>query len=262
MKVSNFYKFKLFCGTKNQLIAELETALEDQFSKQCKFVSCLNPHSLAVSKSRIDFRLALQNARWLIPDGIGVVLGARMLGLFCAERIPGFDVFKDFSERLDSKSSCKVFFLGSTVATLKKLVELYSSDFKNIEVVGYYSPPFKENFVNEDKEIILQKINNSGADIVWVGLSSPKQDIWMFENVKQLDAKLAFGIGAVFDFYIGNVKRSPVVIQKLGLEWLHRLLQEPRRLWRRTIISGPIFVLAILLEYLRDKIKIVERFRK
>ena len=134
MKVPNFYKFKLFCGTRNQLIAKLETALEDQFLKQCKFVSCLIPHSLAVSKCRIDFRLALQNARWLIPDGIGVVVGARMLGLFCAERIPGFGVFKDFSERLNSNRNCKVFFLGSIVATFKKLVELYSSDFKNIEV--------------------------------------------------------------------------------------------------------------------------------
>lgn len=256
MNFIKFFNFSLFSGSSEELTADLQQHISRGDNAVCEYVSCLNPHSFSVSRTNAAFSLALSKARWLIPDGIGCIVGARILGKQCAERIAGFDVFKQLSEVLNVEKDKSVFFLGSTEETLQILSKKYSLDFKNITIAGVYSPPFLEKFDGAEKEKIISIINSSGADVIWVGLSSPKQDIWMSENVEFLNSSLALGIGAVFDFYVGNVKRSPKWIQLLGFEWLHRLVQEPKRLWRRTFVSGPIFAVLLLKEFWNVKIRV------
>ena len=261
LNTSNFLGFNIFSGSVNELAQIVEKHTENKRTNEFKYLSCLNPHSIVISGSDAKFSKALVDSNWLIPDGIGLVFGLRALGFKCDQRIAGYDIFYELSVRMNCSGGKKVFFLGSTQETLNKIVQKYNLNFPKIEVVGTLSPPFKNCFEDEDKKAILQAVNSSGADVLWVGLSSPKQDIWMHENSKLLSAKLALGIGAVFDFYVGNIRRGPSFVRKLGLEWLYRLFQEPRRLWRRTVISVPLYVNLVIIEYislryakLRDRI--------
>jgi N-acetylglucosaminyldiphosphoundecaprenol N-acetyl-beta-D-mannosaminyltransferase len=120
------------------------------------------------------------------------------------------------------------------------------SDFRNIRVVGTFSPPFKEEFSHEENLMVIEIINRAKPDVLWVGMTAPKQEKWIYENRDKLDVKLLGPIGAVFDFYTGNVKRSAPIYQKTGLEWLPRFLREPRRMWRRNLVSNPRFLLRII----------------
>ena len=128
-------------------------------------------------------------------------------------------------------------------------------DFPNIQVVGVYAPLYKDEFTVEDNEKMIAAINAVNPDVLWVGMTAPKQEKWIYQNKKQLEVKFIGAIGAVFDFYAGNIKRSHPFFQKLGLEWLPRLLQEPRRLWRRNFISNPKFMLRVLKERVAMAVK-------
>src|SRR5690606_3127812 len=138
--------------------------------------------------------------------------------------------------------NAKVMFMGSAESTLDKIAEKARVEFPNIDFVGFYSPPFKTEFDNDDNERMLEAIRLAGPDVLWVGLTAPKQEKWLYENRSKINVPFCGAIGAVFDFYSGTVRRPPRVVQKMGLEWLLRLIQEPRRLWRRTIFSTPIFL--------------------
>jgi N-acetylglucosaminyldiphosphoundecaprenol N-acetyl-beta-D-mannosaminyltransferase len=120
------------------------------------------------------------------------------------------------------------------------------SDFSNIWVAGIFSPPFKEEFTHEENLMMIETINRAKPDVLWVGMTAPKQEKWVYENREKLNVKLLGPIGAVFDFYTGKVKRSATIFQKSGLEWLPRFLQEPRRLWKRNLISNPKFILRVI----------------
>jgi N-acetylglucosaminyldiphosphoundecaprenol N-acetyl-beta-D-mannosaminyltransferase len=226
----------------------------------CKWLSCINPHSYAVARNDVSFSHALRAADWLVPDGAGIVLASKLLGGSIHARITGSDLFREVNQRLN-KQSGSVFLLGATEDTLAQIKVRMASDFPRVRVAGWYSPPFKPAFTQADTDEMIKAVNAAAPDVLWVGLTSPKQDLWLHQNHEHLNVKFAAGIGAVFDFYTGRVKRSHPIFQKFGLEWLPRLLQEPRRLWRRTIVSGPIFVWNVLLQALKTKGKRDEKVR-
>jgi N-acetylglucosaminyldiphosphoundecaprenol N-acetyl-beta-D-mannosaminyltransferase len=116
------------------------------------------------------------------------------------------------------------------------------ADFPHVEVAGTHSPPFRPEPSRDDTEEMIERVNASGADVLWVGMTAPKQEKWIHDNRHRLDVSFAGPIGAVFDFYAGNVRRAGPAWQRLGLEWLPRLVQEPRRLWRRNLVSTPAFL--------------------
>jgi len=209
--------------------------------KQCRWLACINPHSYALAKNNSEFTGALHKADWLIPDGTGIVLASRVLGGKISERITGSDIFKGVHDCLNHMGGT-VFLLGATEATLNKLSFRLQEKYPGISVSGSYSPPFKSAFSAKETDEMIDAINSVSPDVLWVGMTSPKQDVWLASNHMRLNVKFAAGVGAVFDFYSGNVERSHPIFQKLGLEWLPRLLQEPRRLWRRMLISAPIFL--------------------
>lgn len=136
----------------------------------------------------------------------------------------------------------RFYFLGSTPETLAAIERRMVLDYPNLILAGTFSPPFKADYSEAELADMIDAINASSADVLWVGLTAPKQEKWIHQNRARLNVRFAGAIGAVFDFYTGRIKRSHPVYQKLGLEWLPRLLQEPRRLWRRMGVSAPIFL--------------------
>lgn len=211
-------------------------------------VDCINPHSIVVAKHDDEFRLALARASLLLPDGAGIILGAKMLGLPIRERVAGTEFFLHLSELADKTGNLRYFFLGSSPVVLNAIAHKLAKDFPNISVCGTYSPPFKETFSQEENGKMAQMINEAKPDVLWVGMTAPKQEKWIEKHRQVLQVPLICAIGAVFDFYGGSKKRSPEWMQKVGLEWLPRLLREPRRLWRRNLISTPVYLKDILME--------------
>jgi N-acetylglucosaminyldiphosphoundecaprenol N-acetyl-beta-D-mannosaminyltransferase len=213
-----------------------------------KWIACMNPHSFAISIDDKSFRNALKSADWLIPDGVGIVYASKLLGGNIKKRITGYEIFYLLSKKLNFNLSSKVFFLGSSNSVLKKIRIKMKSDFPNI-LVDYYSPPFRDKFDAKENLFILKRINTFSPDVLWVGMTAPKQEKWIYNNIKHLNIGLAVGIGAVFDFYSGEKKRADPLIQYFGLEWLFRLYNEPKRLWKRTFISSFIFLGKLLYQF-------------
>ncbi len=228
-------------------VAECVASIADWIARgsTCRWLACINPHSYVVSREDLLFARSLRNADWLIPDGTGILLASRILGGRIHERVTGSDIFRGVNASLNEIGG-SVFFLGATVETLESIREKFHRDYPHIRVVGMHSPPFRSAFLLQETEEMVTAINAVIPDVLWVGMSSPKQDIWLYQNRHRLRVKFAAGVGAVFDFYIDRVRRSHTFFQKLGLEWLPRLLREPRRLWKRTLVSAPIFMRDVL----------------
>ncbi|WP_413904703.1 WecB/TagA/CpsF family glycosyltransferase [Candidatus Skiveiella danica] len=202
----------------------------------------MNPHSYAVALDDMDFASALKSADWLVPDGVGVVFASRLLGGAVKTRVTGSDVFEGLHARMNARKGMSVFFLGASEETLALIRARMAVDYPAIRVAGTYSPPFKPEYSTAELDEMITAVNAARPDVLWVGMTAPKQEKWIFQNLHRLDVKFAGAVGAVFDFYVGKVKRSHPVFQDMGLEWLPRLLRQPVRLWRRTFVSAPIFV--------------------
>jgi N-acetylglucosaminyldiphosphoundecaprenol N-acetyl-beta-D-mannosaminyltransferase len=221
---------------------------------QCRWLACMNPHSYAMALNDAPFTRALHAADWLIADGTGVVLASKILGGTISERVTGSDIFWGVMQELDRLGGNSVFFLGSTDETLAAIRARMAVDFPNVRVAGTCSPPFKQNFSDEDNAAMVAAINAASPDVLWVGMSAPKQEKWLHEHRGQLNVRFAAAVGAVFDFYTGRVRRSHPIFQRLGLEWLPRLMQEPGRLWKRMFVSAPVFMWHVLRAKLRTSV--------
>lgn len=215
-------------------------------SASCRWLACLNPHSYVVARDQPSFRDALSSCDWLLPDGAGIVLASRLLGGSIRSRVTGMDAFIGLTRALDQQGGGSVFFLGSTEETLRLIRDRMAREFPRVRVAGTHAPPYRDTFSAEDDDAMIEAVNRARPDVLWVGMTAPKQELWLHEHRDQLEVKVAAAIGAVFDFYSGRVKRSHPVFQRLGLEWLPRLVRQPRRLWRRTFVSAPRFLLDVL----------------
>jgi len=214
-------------------------------STSAKYMACANPHSLVEAGSDYDFKEALHQADILLPDGSGILLAAKILNLDIQERVAGTEFFIELTRLCNEKKNINVFFLGSTEEVLESLVIQVNKNFPNVNVCGTYSPPFKTEFSDQDNQAMIDAINAAETNVLWVGMTAPKQEKWIYQNKDKLDVNFIGAIGAVFDFYSGTKKRAPEWICKLGLEWLPRLLREPGRLWKRNFVSSPLFLIAV-----------------
>jgi len=211
--------------------------------ERSRFFVCANPHSLVLAEDDPVFKAALQAADLATPDGVGIVLASKMRGGRIRERVTGSDIFEGLSRALNNRAGERsYFFLGSTEATLAAIREKLAKDYPNIRFAGCYSPPYKDAFSKEDSDRMIAAVNQARPDVLWVGMTAPKQEKWVFQHKDRLDVKFIGAVGAVFDFYAGNVKRSHPVFQRVGFEWLPRLIRNPRRLWRRMGVSAPVFM--------------------
>ncbi len=242
----NILGFPITTMSKAECISTVRPWLDNGVAR--RYFVCANPHSLEVARADTLFARALREADLLVPDGVGIVMASKMLGGSIKERVTGSDIFMGLSSLLNHDASGKhrYFFLGSAEGTLEKIRQKMAADFPNIVICGTYSPPFRDEFSEEENQLMAEAVNNAKPDVLWVSMTAPKQEKWIHRNRHRLNVAFIGAIGAVFDFYTGNVRRSHPFFQKLGLEWLPRLLREPRRLWRRNFISNPSFLFRIL----------------
>ncbi len=218
---------------------------------KARHIACVNPHSVEVARGDAAFKLALQRADMLIPDGVGIVYASRFNGGDILQRVTGFDLFQLASELLQARNG-RMMFLGSSEDVLATIRANMARDYPGI-TVETHSPPYKPVFSDEDNAAMHDAVNAFGPDVLWVGMTAPKQEKWVEANRAHLNTRVIGSIGAVFDFYAGRIQRPGKVWRNLGLEWLPRLVGEPRRLWRRMGISAPLFVGAVLADRFRRK---------
>lgn len=183
------------------------------------------------------------HAAMITPDGAPIALIGKLRG-FPVQRTCGPDLI-DLICRESVPSGISHFFYGGKEGVAHDLAQHFSVKYPGLKVAGYESPPF-DNVSDEQLIATRKRIRDSGADILWVGMSSPKQDVWMYENFRHLPVT-QIGVGAAFDFHTGKVKRAPLWMQKAMLEWAYRLVSEPRRLWKRYLILAPRFVIRVAM---------------
>lgn len=210
--------------------------------------ACANPHSLVTARRDVEFLNALKQCSAVVADGVGITAVARLFRLDVGERITGTDFFRAVMSSLNHRGG-RVFFLGSRNEVLSRVVTRAHREYPNL-IVEVLSPPYG-NWSGEENAAIIECIRESRPDVLWIGMTAPKQEKWVRANADRLRVPVIGSIGAVFDFYACTVQRAPHFICKLGLEWLYRLVKEPQRLWRRTFISAPAFLWLVLLEQLR-----------
>ncbi len=212
-------------------------------------INTINAFSYDNARKDVLFSEALQKGDVLIPDGISIVKACRFLNAKSQpkERIAGWDLFVYEMEKLNRVGG-KVMFLGSSDAVLNLIRQRVAEKYPKIEV-DTYSPPYKPVFSDEENEAMISAINHSNPDLLWIGMTAPKQEKWAYTHLDRLDVHCHIGtIGAVFDFFAGTVKRAPERWQRVGMEWLYRLLSEPRRMWRRYFIGNAKFIYYIMVE--------------
>lgn len=210
-----------------------------------RIINTINPHSYVVAKKDMWFQQALLTSDMLLPDGSGKVLAAKQIKKEKIKKIAGADLHLHLLNELNKKGGT-CFYMGAGQETLHKIKKRLSKEFPNVKA-GFYSPPYKENFLGVENDEILRSVQEFNPDVLFVGMTAPKQEKWLFRNKDKLDFKIACCIGAVFDFYAGTVKRSSPFWVKNHMEWLPRLIKEPKRMWRRNFISTPIFLKDMML---------------
>lgn len=224
----------------------------DDITLECKVqINTINAHSYNVAKNDLFFAKVLLQSDFLLPDGQSIVWAKKWLIGEKYRRITGYDLFEWELERIN-KIGGKGFFLGSNDSTLSKISDRIQSEYPNI-VIEVYSPPYKAEFSESDNRKIFDRINSFKPDVLFIGMTAPKQEKWAFENKDELDVGHICSIGAVFDFYARTIERAPEKWQKNGLEWLYRLIKEPKRMWKRYIIGNTLFICYIVKEKILSK---------
>jgi len=214
-----------------------------------KYICCTPVSSVMAAHDDKKVMDAINGAGLAVPDGMPIVWIVQLAGFPNQDRVYGPDLLTSVCG-LSEKKGYSHFFYGGQPGIPERLVGNLKHQFPCLKVAGTYCPPFRPLTAEEDSGII-DEINRNSPDIVWVGLGSPKQDLWMSEHYQKLDAKVCIGIGAAFDFHAGRVKQAPRWMQRSGLEWVYRLWQEPTRLWRRYLVGNPMFVFFLILQLLR-----------
>ncbi len=208
-------------------------------------INTINAHSYNTALKDPLFAEALRCGDVLIPDGVSIVKACRWIEAKSQpkERIAGWDLFAFEMAHLENGT---VMFMGSSQKVLDLIVKRAAVEYPHLKIVTY-SPPYKPEFSEEDNQAIIEAINAANPDLLWIGMTAPKQEKWTYSHWNQLNIHCHVGtIGAVFDFFAGTVERAPIWWQEHGLEWLYRLLKEPRRMWRRYIIGNVLFLWNIM----------------
>lgn len=219
--------------------------------QESRYVTICNAH-VVVTASRDDaYRQVIDSADMATPDGTPVAWMLRRTSFSGQSRISGPDLMWTLCER-SAAEGLPVYFFGSTEETLSALNKRLQAAFPSLRVAGIESPPFRKLSAEEDYSSV-ERINASGACIVFIGLGCPKQERWMAEHRGKVNAVM-IGVGAAFDFHAGTLKRAPKWMQDSGLEWLHRLASEPRRLWKRYLVTNTLFVIGAAKQLIKKRV--------
>lgn len=219
--------------------------------KQKTYV-CIAPVSTIVDCQKDQqYRAIVNNAGMATPDGMPLVWLGKMRGEKIIERTYGPDLVLHLCN-LSQEKGYRHYFYGSSPKTIQLLSQRLKERFPRLNIVGSFSPPVREAGSLESDDVLAQ-INSANPDILWVGLGSPKQDYWMCNHRSRLNVPVMIGIGAAFDFLAGTKRQAPVWMRRCGLEWLFRLLCEPRRLWRRYLLGNTQFLYLLIKDFFKNR---------
>lgn len=216
----------------------------DRHSHLAAFV---NPDCLNIAYTHPEYHAMLNGAACVWPDGIGINMGCRMLGLALRENVNGTDMFPRLCERA-AQEKLSIYLLGARPNIARMAAENLCARFPELKIAGtrdgYFSP--------ESEPEVIAAINQSGADILLTAFGAPRQELWLARHQGELRPRVIMGVGGLFDFYSGNIPRAPIWMRELGLEWTWRLMQEPGRMWRRYLIGNPLFLYRIYRQKLKE----------
>jgi N-acetylglucosaminyldiphosphoundecaprenol N-acetyl-beta-D-mannosaminyltransferase len=215
----------------------------------CRYIAVTGMHGVMESQHDGRFKDILNAAGMVVPDGYPLVwLGRRKGFPRLRRRVYGPELMAAFCEQTAAKGY-RHFFYGGAPGVAQELAARFAARYPGLAVAGTYCPPFRALTADEDRDVV-SAIEQARVDIVWVGLSTPKQEQWMFEHRERLRVPVLVGVGAAFDFHTERMAQAPKWLRENGLEWLFRLIQEPRRLWRRYLLYGSEFIVLVALESL------------
>lgn len=215
---------------------------------RCRYVAVTGMHGIVQAQTDRRFKHVLDEAELVVPDGMPLVWLGRSAGHHLPRRVYGPELMETFLR--ETRGRYSHFFYGGVSGVAERLARMLN-ERHGVNVIGALSPPFSPLAPEEDEDVI-RRINRSGADVLWVGLSTPKQEYWMYEHASQLEVPVAVGVGAAFDFLSGAKRSAPAWMQERGLEWLFRLVNEPTRLWRRYLVGGSLFAYWIAVDRMRQ----------
>lgn len=228
--------------------------IKEAVLKREKKYICVCPVSTIMEcKKNENVLRSVNSADLVTPDGMAVVWIGKILGYKNIRRVYGPELMQNICD-ISTKKGYRNYFFGSNKDTLNKLQEKLSRKYPRLIINGSFSPPFRQLTEEEDNKIV-EEINRSNPDIIWVGLGSPKQDLWMYEHRDRINVPVMIGVGAAFDFLAGTKPQAPRWVRDNGFEWLFRLITEPKRLWRRYLVDYPLFVYYVLVELVSKPIK-------
>lgn len=213
------------------------------------YVSVCPVGTIIACQKNNNIKNSVNSAGLVTPDGMPVVWIGRRKGFSGIERVYGPDLMLEVC-RLSQENGYRNYFYGSSKDVLSRLQANLKQMFPDLAVAGFYSPPFRKLFEEED-ELCVEAINKNNTDILWVGLGSPKQDLWMYEHRSRISAQLMLGVGAAFDFIAGTKRQAPAWMQRSGLEWVFRMITEPRRLWKRYLVGNSLFLWLLCKKFIK-----------
>lgn len=231
----------------------LESAITDALAaidrrRQPIVFACANTHSVVVAQSDPRFFMALNDADQVVADGVGIKIMGRAVRVDVGPRIVGEQYFSSLMRALEQRGGGRVFFFGSSNEVLQKIAARFKLEYPSLTLCGTLSPPYRR-WTNEENLDMLRTINDSRADVLWVGMTAPKQEIWVFNNRRALTVPVIGSIGAVFDFFAGTVPSPPSWVRKFGLEWFYRLFRNNSpKFWIRSF-SIPKLVFMVLYRH-------------
>lgn len=232
----------------SEIASVVISEIESEVNKKTFFY--VNAHCLNLANKDLRYRRILQQATLVYPGGFGPVLASRILGKGLPERTPTPD-FIDKVFKLAEEKKWSFYFLGAREHSLSKALQKLKTKFPKLKIVGFHHGYFDKS----EEGRIISDINRKRPTVLIVGMGSPKQEKWIDDNLTKLDIKVFWAVGALFDIISGRLARAPVWMQMMGLEWLFRLFQEPKRLWKRYIVGNLEFLRTVLVEKLRGEQK-------
>jgi N-acetylglucosaminyldiphosphoundecaprenol N-acetyl-beta-D-mannosaminyltransferase len=243
-KIDCFDSYQIFYNHIIATIKKQETA---------GYITVNNVHTMIEGYNNPFYQKIINNGYLSIPDGKPLEIVGKLKGNKNISRLFGPSVMEKFID-WGREDDLTHFFFGSSESTLEKLKTAIQKKYPGTNIVGMISPPYKP-FEEWDNEDFIKRINEVKPDFIWVGLGAPKQEKWMFNNYKNINKGLLFGIGAGFDYLAGNTKHAPLWMKNNSLEWLYRLIQEPKRLWKRYLTTIPQFIFLASFELIGIKFK-------
>ncbi len=220
-------------------------------SKIASHIISINVDVLIKARKDLEFKSVINNSELVLADSRILLFSSFFLGRPLEENITGSNFVLNFSDWA-AKKGYKLFLLGAAPGVAAKAAEILIQKNSALRIVGTYSPPFGFGNNEEENKKIIKMIKESSPDVLFVGLGAPMQEKWIWRFKDEYQVPVSIGVGATFDFISGNVKRAPKWIQIIGLEWLFRLCQEPRRLWKRYLIGNTIFIWLVLKEFIKN----------